>query len=1180
MTTTTRQNNLILAEDWTRIYQTFKNADFKSYDFENLRRVMINYIKENYPEDFNDFIESSEYVALIDLIAFLGQSLAFRIDLNSRENFIELADRKESVLRLARMLAYNSKRNQSASGLLKFESVSTTESLVDSNGTNLANQTIVWNDPSNSNWYEQFISILNSAMIDNVEFGKSQVNKVIDNIRTEQYRFNSTNTGIPLFSYNKNVAGRAVTFELVSTGITESKDVIFEEDPEDGKQLAFVYRQDGKGTASNNTGFFMIFKQGSLESADFSVTQSTPNEIVSIATGNINNDDVWLYSTDANGNITDKWTPVSSVFGNNIVYNSLTNNQRSVYSVITQAGDAIDLQFSDGVYGKLPSGDFRVYYRVSNGQRYIITPAEMKAISISIPYVNKQGVSHTLSISLSLEYTVENSSPSETIESIKSKAPALYYTQNRMITGEDYNLAPLSSSQEVLKVKAVNRTSSGISRNFDIIDASGKYSKINVFADDGLIYRKDEERYYSFKYTNRNNVLNFIRTVIQPALSSFQTYNFYLTNFDKIFTADVNVKWIKSTTEENASTGYFGNIFDSFPIKVGSYTTSNLKYIEIGSLVKFIPPSADKAFFNGNIVTYDPANKNHKKYIWSKVVKLVGDGTNAGKGNLNSGKGPITFSELIPTGSLPSQVVSKFISTLPADIENEILNLTFSSVGAIDNAADRSETFGLRYDVLAGEWKIISSTNIDLENDFNLGQAGDSSNAGVDSSWLVAFVYDGDEYRVRIRGTEYVFSSISQNRFYFDKGEKVYDSRARTVVKDQVKVLGINTSPQSSILSNIEIAAAVVSLRESNPLFTEADVLTIVDRQQILKDDVSFEIADSVRFQDGYKSSDSIKLSFYDSDNDGVIDNPDSFDEIVGTDVTKKYVFFQQIQDENGFDVLKFVSNSNGKFIILDKEVNANVNDYDHNQLIYFYDQSENLVKRVDLITRSFILEPSYIVYTGRDNLKFQYIHNASESRRIDPSVSNIVDIYLLTRSYDTNYRLWLTGGSTKPAEPTSESLKTQFGFNLDEIKSISDEIVYHPVKYFPLFGNNANTEFQAIFKVVKNPNRVINDNDLKVRIVNSINEFFSVENWDFGDRFFASELITYIISQNSPDISNMVLVPKQENQAYGSLIEIKAQPDEILVSAATVDNIEILYNITATELNLLNSQVVTRTGQ
>ena len=140
MTATTRQNNLILNEDWKRIYQTFKNADFKSYDFENLRRVIIDYVRENYPEDFNDYIESSEYLALIDAIAFLGQSLAFRVDLASRENFIELAERKESVLRIARMLSYNAKRNLPAKGLLKFDTVTTTENIVDGNGKNLAQQ--------------------------------------------------------------------------------------------------------------------------------------------------------------------------------------------------------------------------------------------------------------------------------------------------------------------------------------------------------------------------------------------------------------------------------------------------------------------------------------------------------------------------------------------------------------------------------------------------------------------------------------------------------------------------------------------------------------------------------------------------------------------------------------------------------------------------------------------------------------------------------------------------------------------------------------------------------------------------------------------------------------------------------------------------------------------------------
>jgi hypothetical protein len=163
MTTTSRQNNLILNQDWTRIYQTFKNADFRSYDFENLRRVIITYLRENYPEDFNDYIESSEYMALIDAVAFLGQSLAFRIDLASSENFIELAETKESVLRIARMLSYNAKRTVASSGLLKFTTITTTDTIVDSNGKNLAQQLITWNDPTNANWLEQFLTVLNSC---------------------------------------------------------------------------------------------------------------------------------------------------------------------------------------------------------------------------------------------------------------------------------------------------------------------------------------------------------------------------------------------------------------------------------------------------------------------------------------------------------------------------------------------------------------------------------------------------------------------------------------------------------------------------------------------------------------------------------------------------------------------------------------------------------------------------------------------------------------------------------------------------------------------------------------------------------------------------------------------------------------------------------------------------------
>ena len=189
MSSTDRQNRLLLSEDWKRVYQSFRNADFQSYDFDNLRRTMVQYLRENYPEDFNDYVESSEYLALIDLIAFLGQNIAFRIDLNARENYLELAERRESVLRLARLLSYNPKRNQPANGMLKVESIRTTEEIRDSNNVNLQNQTIVWNDPSNSDWYEQFIKVMNTSLPVNGTFGRpakegdtDKLNEILDGL--------------------------------------------------------------------------------------------------------------------------------------------------------------------------------------------------------------------------------------------------------------------------------------------------------------------------------------------------------------------------------------------------------------------------------------------------------------------------------------------------------------------------------------------------------------------------------------------------------------------------------------------------------------------------------------------------------------------------------------------------------------------------------------------------------------------------------------------------------------------------------------------------------------------------------------------------------------------------------------------------------------------------------------
>ena len=1134
MTTTSRQNNLILAEDWTRIYQTFKNADFKSYDFENLRRVILTYLRENYPEDFNDYVESSEYLALIDAVAFLGQSLAFRIDLASRENFLELAERKESVLRIARMLAYNAKRNIAASGLLKFDTISTTDAVYDSNGKNLANQVIVWNDPTNPNWLEQFVLVLNSAMANNIEVGRSQGTATIQGFTTDQYRLNTTTADVPIYTFNKLVSGRSMSFELVSTTFKDAED-IYEENPVPGNQLGFVFRQDGRGAGSANTGFYMMFKQGSLELADFNIAVPTTNEKVSLDTDGINNSDLWLYGLGATGAQQDLWTQTSSLSGNNITYNSISNNIRNIYSVITKDNDRVDLLFADGVYGNLPQGSFRVYYRVSNGLSYSIAPADMRGITIGVPYVNKQGVAHTLTVSLGLKYTVNNSAAAETIDSIRAKAPSTYYTQNRMITGEDYNLAPLSSSQDILKIKAINRTSSGVSRNFDIIDASGRYSSVNVFADDGLIYKQETEQSLSFKYSSKIDIINFIRNSIEPIYTQADMYNYYITKFDKII-LDGNAKWVQVTTDINNSTGYFQNIDTSSYVKVGySYTTNGLRYLEPGALIKFAPP-AGKAFKNGTLVNIDATDSQQTDRLWTKVIKVTGDGTNAGRGILANGLGPISYSDIIPTDAIAVRVIPKFVNNLPTGIESEIVNIVSNNLN-----------FGLRYSIDDRSWKIILSSNLDLVNNFSLGRAGDASNNNLDSSWLIAFVKEASEYVVRVRGLDYIFESLEQNRFYFDANEKSYDAKTGAVAKDTVKVLGINSDN------------------------------TLVNQ---LKQDFVFEISDSIRYDDGYQSTSAIKVKFSDADDDGVIDNPDSFEQVVGVDTDLKYLFFKETTDATGAKVFSYVDNTNNLILIRQRETLVNINDFADGQLVYFYDIDEDRVKKANRSTNTFDLESSYRANIGRAGLKFQYVHTASINRRIDPSVSNLIDIFVLPRSYDTDYRTFLAGGSaTEPETPTSDALRISYGQSLNAIKSVSDEIIYHPVTYKVLFGSTASVQLQAVFKVVKNPSKSINDNELKVKIISAINSFFDITNWDFGDKFYVSELITYVINQVSPDISNMIIVPRQPTQTFGSLFEIQSRADEIFVSGATVDDVEIVTAITAAEIRASVSQVITSTN-
>ena len=1129
MATTDRQNRLLVAEDWRKIYQAFKQADFKSYDFETLRRTMVAYLRENYPDDFNDFTESSEYVALIDLIAYVAQALSFRVDLNARENFLETAERRDSVLRLARLINYNAKRNKPATGLLKVDSVSTTQDVFDSAGVNLANQTIIWNDSANSNYREQIIAIMNAANQTGQLFGKPRESSQIGGIDTEVYTLSSNQTDLPLFKFNKAVGGVARQFEIVPCKITGSES-IYEGDPIPGTGLTYTYRSDGSGDSSNNTGFFFLFEQGNLQLSEFTVNTAVTNFVKSIEQIDINDSDVWLYKLDQFGQILEKWTKVPSLSGNNAIYNSLSNNERNIYNVVTKTNDAIDFVFGDGTFSNLPLGTFRTYFRVSDNEKFAIQPADLTNIQLAVPYSDANGAQQTITISLSLKSSVYNASATESNDSIREKAGQVYYSQNRMITAEDYQVVPLSASQEIVKIRSTNRSASGISRAKEILDPTGAYSNVNVFADDGIIYREESTQQFTFNFTNRSEIQSVIDTSVEAKLKEAYSRQFYYLKYAAKDLSSLTATWNSTTTSSNSNTGY---VNQSGALVIGDFATSNLKYAKVGSLIKFTSPDTRK-FKNGKLVT--SSTENAEDRIWAKIGAVVGDGANGGNGNLENGSGPVTLANVVPGGAVLNAVIPNLTTSFPASLEADLLN-----------RIEAYEEFGLRYDIDTETWKVITSSNLSSSAVFSLNNSGDTSGTNLDTSWWFKFSNDGSTYTVTYRKLDYIFESEAQNKFHYDSQEKIYDYKTGQTVKDTVKILKTNS---------------------------------IISTSNSIGYPLEWQVVDTVTESDGFQDNRKVKIGFYDRDDDGVVDNPELFDIYVEPTLSEstKFVFFEKYLSYDNIERYRPYAASNFVVTQNESDIDLNVTSYDNNQLFYFFDTSENVIKKYDSTTNTLSTSTDYIARKGRSSISFQYKHNAGQETRIDPSVSNIIDIFMLERTYDNAYRVWLQDGGAKPTPSTSDQLRIAYSGILNPLKSLSDQIIYHPVKYKILFGNNADDELQATFKVVKNPKTNVTNAVIKTRVIQAINEFFALDNWDFGDTFYFTELAAYIHNRLAPDLLTAVIVPNQSGQSFGSLFQIDSAADEIFISGATVDDVSIITALGANQLEA-SGTVVTSTS-
>lgn len=1115
MATSSRQTSIFGVNDWKTIYKTFSQADFKSYDFESLRKSFVDYLRANYPETFNDYVESSEYIALLDLIAFMGQSLAFRDDLNTRENFIDTAERRDSVIKLANLISYNPKRNLAGQGFLRISSIQTTEQVKDINGLNLSNVTVLWNDPANINWQEQFNAIINAALTDSQRVGNPGNSQSILGIKTDEYTIVLPGNSTPTIPFSAIIDGLAMNFECVSVSSIDS-DTIYELPPGPTNKFNIVYRNDKLGYGSVNTGFFVYFKQGSLQSYSFNLSEKISNSIIDVDVQGINDTDTWLYNIDSISGALTPWTQVDSVF-------SVTNTQaavnRTIYSVLSRTNDQVSYVFGDGVFSDMPIGNYVSYFRTSNALTYSIDPSEMQGTVVFLEYVSRTGRVETLTMTLELGVTVNNAQARESLTDIKTRAPQRYYTQNRMVNGEDYNNFPYTLYSSIIKSKALNRSSVGVSRNYDLTDPSAKYSSTNDFADDGGLFLVDDDSFTNFTATTSSEIISFLTSTLAEILSGNRAYQYYSSNYTRYPITDTTVYWNQSSFDSLESSGYFYTTGGS-PISAGVYTTGNLKYVSEGALLKFVAPSG--YFFDQNNRLQQltgPLGPSDNSYIWTSVTSLVGNGYNSGEGNLNNGKGPISLSNSIPTGSILETIIPSFSNVFSTTLMQECVN-----------KISLNQSFTLTYN-----------------NSLLSNQERWSTSTFEDSDYFVKFESKGNNiYQVTYKSFAYYFSSVTDVRFTFDGDRIIFDPLSGKLMRDNITILKTNSHPNNNYP---------------------------------LPKDVKLNVVGQLIESDGYVDDYSVEVSNVSLETSGSYKDPDYFTNItgyqIGTFNRSYFVFFQQIVDANLLSRFVMVDPAtiSYSYATLD-EISLVKYEYPVGQIFYawstglFY-QSVNDSSYANVVNLNEI--SNYTVNIGRGDLSFQYKHISDKTTRIDPGTTNIIDMYLVTQSYYTQYQNWIkdtTGAVSKPSEPTMFELLQEYS-KVNDYKMVSDSVVLNSVKFKPLFGAKADSKLQATIKVIKSSSTTASNSEIRSAVLNQINAYFSIDSWDFGDTFYFTELSAYIHSNLGDLVSSVILVPNDPTMTFGDLYEIRSAPYEIFVNAARTTDIIVISALTPAELQV-----------
>jgi hypothetical protein len=96
---------------------------YTSRTFDSIRDDLINHAKRYYPDTFRDFSEASFGSLMIDTVAYVGDVISFYLDYQVNESFLDTATEYENINRIAKQMGYKPQGSRSSTGIVSIYAI-------------------------------------------------------------------------------------------------------------------------------------------------------------------------------------------------------------------------------------------------------------------------------------------------------------------------------------------------------------------------------------------------------------------------------------------------------------------------------------------------------------------------------------------------------------------------------------------------------------------------------------------------------------------------------------------------------------------------------------------------------------------------------------------------------------------------------------------------------------------------------------------------------------------------------------------------------------------------------------------------------------------------------------------------------------------------------------------------